>query len=312
MLSKVAERVYWMVRYLERAEDAARLISVYGDVLLDLPRSTGVGWREIGTVLGVPPARTGRGRRPVTDRSMLELLLADADNPGSVLFSITAARENARTTRDLLPTEAWRTVNELHLYASRQLPRAIGQRHRNSILSEIVSRCQKIAGLLMGTMSHGPAYQFVRIGRFVERADMTTRVIDVAAALLLTGKQDLVEFDNTLWIAVLRSLSGYQMYRQYVRRRVESADVLRYLLQDPEFPRTVRYCAQQLQGASAQLPNPDDVMAVADKLMAELDRTHPARMTPDEVHDLVERLQEKLAELHLAVTATWFRPGAAA
>lgn len=312
MLSKVAERVYWMVRYLERAEDAARLVSVHGDLMLDLPKSAGVGWRDISMVLGVEQSRPAGGARKLGDRAVLDMLLADAKNPSSVLSAITAARENARTTRDILPTEAWRAVNELHLRAAKTLPRAFEQRHRNAVLGDIVARCQQIAGLLQGTMSHGPAYQFVRIGRFMERADMTTRVIDVAAALLLAGKDELAEFDNTLWAAVLRSLSGYQMYRQYVRRRVESADVLRYLLKDREFPRAVHYCTDELQSAFARLPHPEKPVAVAARLGAGLDRVRPGRMSIDEVHELVDQLQAQLAELHDAVRAAWFRPVIAA
>lgn len=312
MLSKVAERVYWMVRYLERAEDAARLVSVYGDLLLDLPKSTGVGWRNVSQVMGAEPARPRRGARPLPDRAVLGMLLADTGNPSSVLSVISAARENARTTRDILPTEAWRAVNELHLYAAEKLPRVLGQRHRGAVLADIVAQCQQIAGLLQGTMSHGPAYQFVRIGRFIERADMTTRVVDVAAALLLTGKEELAEFDTTLWAAVLRSLSGYQMYRQYVRRRVESADVLRYLLKDREFPRAIRYCSDELQGAFAGLPHPELAIGVAAQISAELDRVRPGRMSIDDVRALVDQLQAQLAELHDAVATTWFRPVAEA
>ena len=309
MLSKVAERVYWMVRYLERAEDAARLVSVYGDLLLDLPKSTSVGWRNVSQVMGAEPARARRGARLLPDRAVLGLLLADTKNPSSVLSTIGATCENARTTRDILPTEAWRAVNELHLFAAGKLPRVLGQRHRDAVLSDIVAQCQQIAGLLQGTMSHGPAYQFVRIGRFIERADMTTRVVDVAAALLLTGKEELAEFDTTLWAPVL---SGYQMYRQYVRRRVESADVLRYLLKDREFPRAIRYCSDELQGAFAQLPHPDQAVRAAAQLGAEMDRVRPGRMSIDEVRELVDQLQAQLAGLHDTVATTWFRPLVAA
>lgn len=312
MLSKVAERVYWMVRYLERAEDAARLVSVYGNLLLDLPKSTGVGWRDVSQVMGVESSRPRRGARLRPDRAVLGLLLADARNPSSVLSTIAAARENARTTRDILPTEAWRAVNELHIFAAEKLPRVLGQRHRDAVLSDIVAQCQQIAGLLQGTMSHGPAYQFVRIGRFIERADMTTRVVDVAASLLLTGKEELAEFDTTLWAAVLRSLSGYQMYRQYVRRRVESADVLRYLLKDREFPRAIRYCSDELQGAFAGLPHPEQAVRAAAKLGAEVDRVRPGRMSIDEVRELVDQLQAQLAGLNDVVATTWFRPLVAA
>lgn len=307
MLSKVAERVYWMVRYLERAEDGARLISVYGDLLLDLPRSAGLGWKDITPLIGVPRV-PGRGRRAPTDAAILRFLLIDPRNPGSLLASIACARENARTTRDLLPTEAWRAVNELHLFATRQLPKAVTQRHRNALLGTLVRQVQQITGLLTGTMTHGSAYQFVRIGRYLERAEMTTRIVDVAAALLMTGRDELATLENTLWMSVLRSLSGYQMYRQHVRRRVHSTDVLRYLLQDGEFPRAVSYCVGELEAASEKLPNSAVPVALAASLRRGLLKARLDRLDPAGVHELVDQLQLQFGTLHEAIAATWFHP----
>lgn len=311
MLSKVAERVYWMVRYLERAEDAARLISVYGDLLLDLPRSTGIGWRQIPGVLGVEPVPGEASLQP-TDESMLEYLLIDPRNPSSVLACVANARENARTTRDLLPTEAWHAVNELHLFVSGQLANAVGQRHRNEILARLIRQVQQTTGLLAGTMSHGVSYQFVRIGRYLERAEMTTRMVDVAAALLTTGRQELAGYENTLWVSVLRSQSAYQMYRQHVRRRVFSEDVLRFLLQDREFPRAVAYCVAEVRAASARLPHSKVPEELAASLCRDLDVARPERLTFTEVHELVDQLQLRLGALHDAVGQTWFRPDVAA
>ncbi|MDH5275578.1 MAG: alpha-E domain-containing protein [Gammaproteobacteria bacterium] len=307
MLSKVAERVYWMVRYLERAEDGARLISVYGDLLLDLPRSAGLGWKDITPVLGVPKVPV-RGRRAPTDAAVLRFLLLDPRNPGSLRASIANARENARTTRDLLPTEAWRAVNELHLFATKQLARSVAQRHRNELLGELVHQVQQITGLLTGTMSHGAAYQFLRIGRYLERAEMTTRIVDVAAALLMTGRKELAGYENTLWMAVLRSLSGYQMYRQHVRRRVHAADVLHYLLQDREFPRAVTYCMHELEAASGKLPKSAALVRLAARYRRDLGKARLDRLDLAEVHQLVDQLQQRFGTLHKSISATWFHP----
>ena len=112
-------------------------------------------------------------RKRVSERDVLRLLLTDESNPSSVMSSLAAARENFRTTRDVVPTEAWRCINELYLYAKAQLRWAVGQRRRHDILSEIVGHAQQLSGVLASNMSHGPAYQFLRIGTNLERADMT-------------------------------------------------------------------------------------------------------------------------------------------
>lgn len=306
MLSKVADRIYWMGRYLERTEDVARLISVYGDLLLDLPRSTGLGWQVVSAVLG--SSRPVRGRRKPTDREVLRFLLVGNGNAASLSSSIAAARENARTARDILPTEAWRAVNELHLFAQKHLKRSVAQRYRDDDLAKVVRLVQLITGLLHGTMSHGPAHQFLRIGRHIERADMTSRVVDVAAATLRSNAPELAIFDNTLWMTVLRSVSGYQMYRQFVRRRVRGADVLNFLLNDAEFPRSIRHCIDQLHEACGSLPNPQRPRKVAAQLAREIQKAKLDRMTPAEVHEFVDRLQQGLAGLDASVVDTWFAP----
>ncbi len=311
MLSKVAERLYWMTRYLERAEDSARLVRVYGGLFIDLPRSTGLGWAEVLDVLGSTTTCRALGRDR-SERTRLKFLLADTDNPGSVLTSIRSARENARTTRDVIPTEAWQAVNELYLHGTQQLRRAVDQRHRDEVLTGVVERSQQITGMLSGTMSHGPAYQFVRMGRYLERADMTSRVIESAAGLLLTGREELTDYDNTLWMAVLRCLSGYQMYRQYVRRRINAEDVIGFLLKDTAFPRSLSHCVRELEAACGELPNAAKPRREAVQLGRQLDGLKPGRLEIAELHALLDELQLQFAGLHEALAMTWFRPSLAA
>ena len=139
------------------------------------------------------------------------------------------------------------------LWVTQELDAETSHRRRYGIHSRVVERCQQISGLLADTMSHDAAYQFFRLGRGIERADMTTRIIDVAAAMLL-GREDLARFDNTLWMAVLQSLSAYQMYRQKVRRRIYGPDVIAYLLKDTQFPRAIAFSLREIGAALAMLP----------------------------------------------------------
>ncbi len=186
------------------------------------------------------------------------------------MCSLNFARENARTTRDIVPSEAWRAINELQLYAVDNLP-AVAHRPNAQVPDEIVGRCHEITGILEGTMSHGPAYQFVRLGRSLERSDMTSRMIDVAAATLMTGRDELRLYDSTIWRAVLRALSAYQMYRQYVRRRILGPDVFAFLLRDTEFPRSVTHCVEVLEQALRALPRCGDAVSQLASLRGHLD-----------------------------------------
>ena len=307
MLSRVAERMYWAARYLERAENTARLVRVYDAALLDLPEQAGVGWPILVDICG---ARDAFGARYPKggDRETLRFLISDPDNPSSIVASLSQARENFRTTRDLCPTEAWRSVNELYLFGRKNLPKMASPRRRHEVLSGVVQHAQQLTGLLAGTMSHGDAYNFMRLGRNLERADMTTRIIDTAAATLLRSGVSEARLDNTLWMAVLKSLSGYQMYRQYVRRRIRDEDVIRFLLGDTLFPRAVTHCLLELEAAMQGLPNHEAPLRAVLRLQRRVDAQQPEAIEEAGLRRLMDELQIELAEVHGQVSAVWFLP----
>ncbi len=305
MLSRVAERLYWGARYLERAENTSRLVRVYDSLMLDLPPEAGVSWPHLVDIVGA--GELFRSSHPkVTDRATLRFLLADTANPGSVLSCLEQARENFRTTRDLAPSEAWRSVNELCLYARKKLPRAVSQRGRQEVLAEIIEAVQQIRGLMADAMSHGEPYQLIRLGRNMERADMTTRIIDTASATLLSGREELHRFDNTLWMAVLRSLSAYQMYRQSVRRRVHPDDVVGFLLKDPHFPRSFYRCLHQIESAAADLPNHSDTVRAVARLRRLVAERDIALDDLASLHGFLDELQLELISLHRQIASVWF------
>jgi uncharacterized alpha-E superfamily protein len=310
MLSRVAERVYWAARYLERAENTARLSRVYGALLLDLPKTAGVDWPLLVDITGGTPVSGQKSNR--SDRTTLRYLLADPDNPCSVLSSLRAARENFRTSRDMAPSEAWRRVNELYLYGKENLNRAVFERRRHEILVNITRMCQEIRGLLADGMTHGDPYQFLRLGRMLERADMTTRVIDVAVTSLMSGRADLEPFQNSLWIAVLRSVSGYQVYRQQVRRRVVARDVIGFLLTDTQFPRAVGYCLGELDLSLRSLPRYEAALRGVLRLQRIVGEIDLPAASAAELHDFMDAIQLDLGSIHEQIALTWFLPVEAA
>ena len=310
MLSRVAERTYWLARYLERAENTARLIKVYSALLLDLPTATGLGWETVLQIVGSGDQSQASEFRQ-DEQTMLKFLLFDATNPNALLNCLEQSRENARTTRDLLPTEGWRAVNELCLFARAKLPKAAQARQRVAVMEKIIEDVQAITGLLSGTMSQGTAYQFVRLGRNLERADMTTRMIDFAVALLMTGRPELQRYDNTLWMAVLRCLSAYQMYRQHVRRRVQGEDVIHFLLQDADFPRSVTHCVGELTASLDRLPRAAEALRPVARMSEQLATLEVATLDNAGLHQLVDEFQLELAGINDVIAMTWFHPDSA-
>jgi uncharacterized alpha-E superfamily protein len=305
MLSRVAERMYWAGRYLERAENTARLVNTYASLLLDLPLETGIGWPQLLRIVAAEDEFHERYAK-ASEQNILKFLMADVENPSSIASSLAMARENIRTSRDVVPSEGWECINELYLMGRDSLPGAVGRRRRFEVLSDCVVRCQQISGLLAGTMSHGDAYNFFRMGTHVERADMTSRVVDVAAATIAQGNPNLAPYENALWMSVLRSLSAYQMYRQYVRRRIAAGDVEQFLLADSQFPRAVAHSLDALDQCLATLPRSEDARLVVQELTKKVSRHRQAPMNGAELHEYIDRLQCGFGEIHAAIRVTWF------
>ncbi len=305
MLSRAAERVYWAGRYLERAENTARLVQQYSQLLLDLPDETGVGWGELVTIFG---ARQAFGSTSDEAR-VLRFLVSDPESGTSLAHSILKARENIRNTRDLLPQESWESVNELAGFVRRELAEGADGEDRFEVLSECIARCLQINGVLVGTMSHGEPYQFLRLGQSIERADMTSRVVDAATAYVRQEPQLIARFGSVLWTNVLKSVSGFQMYRQYCRPRVDGFSVIEFLLRDEQFPRSIACCVNRGRYSCRKLPRSEAPLAALDRV-AETIRDVPAReLTAEGVSEAMDRIQTRLGEAHEAVVRTWFCAG---
>jgi uncharacterized alpha-E superfamily protein len=306
MLARVAERMYWLGRQIERAESTARFVSVYANLLLDLPRSTRLGWEALITLAGAEGAFFERHEH-ADERNVVRFLLADRRNHSSITTSCALARENARSTREILPREAWEEINELSLAVRDRAGDSVARRGRAGFLIDVERRCQLIAGILDGTMSHDAAYDFVILGRNLERADMTTRIVDVGTAeIAVDVADDLEAFENILWMAVLRSLSGYQMYRRYVRGRVAGEDVVGFLFGNDEFPRSVGHCLDALDACAARLPRGEACSRSLTGLRRRLLRADITALLESGLHEFVDDVQAALADSHEEIVTTWF------
>lgn len=305
MLSRVAERVYWMGRYIERAESTARLVNAYTNQILDLPKGVDPGWRQLVDITGSNELFEGHYQN-YEERNTVKFLLADTFNAGSIMSALAMARENVRTTRDLLPTEAWEHANELYLYCKNNVQNGILRKNRFFFLKHVIFRCQQITGLLAGTMSHDHAYDFVRVGRNLERADMTTRIVDSAVFLLMPRKEAPTAYDNILWVNVLKSLSGFQMYRQHVRNRVSGTEVVRFLLQDAQFPRSVAHTLTEAEACLNDLPRSEAPLRGVARIQRRVKEAQPEKMSLDELHAFIDEIQAELNNTHRQIWNTWF------
>lgn len=308
MLSRAAERIYWTGRYLERAENTARIVQQYSQLFLDLPSEVGVEWSELVRIVGAADAFRESGNAD-TEAAILLFLLADTAGSSSLAYSLRMARENIRNTRDLLPQESWENVNELYQYALQSLSLAANGHNRFDILGECIGRCQQINGSLRGTMSHHSPYQFLVLGQNLERADMTSRIVDVAAAYVQHNERLVRRYGSSLWTNVLKSVSGFQMYRQYRQPEVIGVQVIDFLLRDRAFPRAVASCLDAAKTSCERLPRAEQTIAALGRVYELLEPLPEHQTTAADVSLLMDTLQKCLGRVHQDVVDTWFLPG---
>jgi uncharacterized alpha-E superfamily protein len=314
MLSRVAERIYWLGRYLERAENTARLLNVYSTLLLDLPRGSKIGWQTLVEIAGCKEEYDEK-HKSTDERDVIRFLLADSKKSASILNSLEMARENARTTREIIPAEAWEQINNLYLFTRDNASNGIARGPRHALLKDIISQCQQITGLLEGAMSHNSGYNFIRIARSLERADMTTRIVDVGSVILLpeladrSRAEEIPEpYENTIWMSVLRSLSADQMYRQHVQDRVNGEDVVTFLLQDAYFPRSVAHCLTKLENCLQALPGNKAALKEVAETKAHILDADIEVLVVEGLLEYIDELQINFADIHTCIAKAWFLP----
>ena len=312
MLSRSAERLYWLARYLERTENIARLVSVNMNLLMDLPKGVEMGWRHL-IMITASEQEFNKSYNIANERNIARFLLTDAGYSGSLFSSLRAARENIRTSRELLPDEAWEQVNEMFLFVKNNLDAVTNRRQRVLFLNEILKGCQRFTGLLLGYMSHNHPYRFIRLGINIERADMTSRILDLASLLLSEQRsEEMRQYETILWMNILKSLSALLMYRQHMRSRVKGDDVLNFLLLDTSLPRSVGCCIAEMADCISELPNNEGLPEKLKELEVYVQAIDTRQTTQKQLREILDGLQNQLGGLHNQIAENWFLKDAAA
>ncbi|MDD3609009.1 MAG: alpha-E domain-containing protein [Halothiobacillaceae bacterium] len=310
MLSRIAENLYWMGRSLERAENTARLIQATTQMTMDLPPGVVLRWSSLLSVLGIEHLAPGliedtEETAPLT-AEVIHLLSVEPRNTGAILPSLRQARENARTFREMLPRDVWEAINELYLYTRTRLVPHMSARELDLTLREIVQRRLMIAGYLNETMAHDVAFQFIRLGSVLERADMTTRIIDLTTQTHVARPSTADLGIEAVWLQVLRALSAYQMYRRHVAVQVQPTSVLQYISQDAHFPRSLRHAVHEMESALGELPDNGWPLRRLREFARLLDRREP--LAPVSLHAHLDELQLGLSRVHDALRERYFHP----
>jgi uncharacterized alpha-E superfamily protein len=303
MLSRVADSLYWMSRYLERAEHTARALDVQLHLALDeAPAIASVGWVCLLDALRIDlPAQKATNERAVTDA-----LTFDKSNASSIICCVEQARENARQIREQITTDVWEELNRLYLSVKAMNNEQLWRSGPHPFLRSVQRGAQLLAGVADSTMNHGEGWQFIRLGRFMERATSVAWLLDAHFGVRGFDSDPTAE-DFVAWSGLLRTCTAFEPYCKVHTVELQPKRILSFLLFDSEFPHSVRFCAGQMEAAVSAIsewtatPRTAVVRRLAGRLQAEL-----GFATIDEAlkGDLSEYLREVVGrgfELHDAV-----------
>jgi uncharacterized alpha-E superfamily protein len=302
MLSRVADSIYWMSRYIERAENVARFISVNLNLSLDMPGEAGQQWWPLVVITG-DDAHFRRRIGATTKESVVEFLTFDTENPNSILSCLRAARENARGVREIISAEMWEHINTFYLMVRDGGTVDDVLENPHAFFERVNLSGQQFLGVTDATMTHGEAWHFCRLGRMLERADKTSRILDVKYFILLPKPTDVgTPFDDIQWLALLRSASALEMYRQR-HGRISPVNVVDFLVLDREFPRAVLHCLTRANESLHAISgtHTGSYCNVAERrlgqMRAELAYTHAEDVIASGMHEFVDSLQTRLNQV---------------
>ena len=310
MLSRVAESIYWMSRYVERADNVARFIDVNLNMSLDIGPEMASQWAPLVSTTGDHEV-FHEWYGEATQENVLQFLTFEERNPNSILSCLRIARENARTARDVISSAMWEELNKFYLMVKSVEPQKVRE-SPFEFFSQIKLSGYVLEGVAEATMSRGEPWHFRRLGRLLERADKTSRILDVKYYLLLPSPADVgTSLDSNQWAALLKSTNALEMYRK-THGRIQPEDVAEFLILNRDFPRAMRFCLTRAEqsllmitgGAVGGYRNRAEQRL--GRLRAELDYAHIQELISGGLHEFIDSFQTQLNQVGDAISESFF------
>jgi uncharacterized alpha-E superfamily protein len=311
MLSRVAESLFWMSRYVERAENVGRFIDVNCNLILDSTKRYDDQWQPLVNTTG-DHELFKKKYGSASKESVIRFLTFDRTNLNSIYCCVRAARENARSVRDVISSDMWEQINTFYLMMdSSSESKAIASPFE--FFNQVKMASHLFLGVTDSTLSHGEGWNFCRLGRFLERTDKTSRILDVKYNMLQTPVTESAQSkDDIQWGAVLKSASALEMYRKK-HRRIDPVRVVEFLMWDPEFPRSIFFCLRtaqkSLNALSAGLQESalvSDAQLLMDRTSTEISSAKVDDILKAGLHEYLDNLQTRLNDIGEAVHKAFF------
>jgi uncharacterized alpha-E superfamily protein len=299
-----------MNRYVERMESVARFVDVNLNLMLDAPSGEWQQWQPLVNTTGDLEEFTKRYGQ-ANEKTVIQFLTFDAENSNSIMSCIRTARENARSVREIISSEMWEQLNTFYLMLRDAESSGNWRANMHDFFTEVKNKSHLFCGITDATMTHGEAWHFCRLGRKLERADKTSRLLDVKYFILLRSAADVGSpFDDVQWAAVLRSASAFEMYRKR-HGRLSPRGIVEFLLLDHEFPRAIRFCLDAARSSLHAISGtPMGTFRTApEKLLGQLCSDLAYAQVDDilnnGLHEYLDELQTKINRVDVGVFETF-------
>ena len=319
MLSRTADHLFWMSRYTERAENTARMLDVNYQTSL-LPQSTEVAqaaWQGLLSISELKPAYAAKyDGANIKPTEVMDFMVRDEKNPSSIISCLQNARENARAVRGSLTTEVWETQNQTYLEVIRMLrgKSADFKRDPAQFFEWVKFRSHLSRGVTLGTMLQDEAFHFLRMGTFLERADNTARLVDVKFHAVETAfgtvNEKAQEFDFYHWSAILRSVSGFEVYRKVYRDVIKPELVAELLILRPDMPRSLLGCLNEVMSNLAMVTSDpkSETLRRAGKLRADLQYARIDEILATGLHAFLTQFLDRVNEIGASISREFLVP----
>jgi uncharacterized alpha-E superfamily protein len=309
MLSRVAESLYWMARYLERAEHTARLIDVDFELRLDQsPEAASGRWWRLLEALQAPPPEDGK----IDSTTLTHILTLDKENSSSIISCVASARENLRQVREQCSSAMWEQLNRLYLQVNSTTASEAWLLHSYVFFRAVRDGAHLFHGVTDSTMSHGEGWQYIQLGRYVERTDAVARLIGAYFSRLPYTVDQVVESEEYLeWVGLLKSCTAFEAYCKRYTAELRPLRVAEFLLLNPEFPHSVRFSVDKVHGALQAIAELTDRKAeqparLAGRLSAALSFSQIDEVMASGANDYVENVRQQCNQAHTAIHQIYF------
>lgn len=311
MLSRVADSLFWLARYMERVENNARILDVNLQVTLDSdetgPDAAKRAWQPILATLE-DQTRFNSAHATIDADRVCSYVTFDKENPNSIWSSVAGARENARTVREYISSEMWERINALYLWLKGAEARDLAGSGGIDFYRQVVDMCHQFHGTTDQTLTHGEGWDFIQVGKYIERADNSSRLLDLKYHILLPhGEEVGGNVDTVQWQAVLRSCSAFEAFRKIYRGQVTPWSVVEFVVLHDRFPRSVRFCVDAMDEALHRISGCDrahfsnEAERLSGRLCAEMNYTTIGEVFRVGLHEYLDGIQSRLIEIGAAM-----------